>query len=289
MVQKPYIMCGMVERWKSRKSRGAVFFVAVFFATGLFVVAPNVSASPGGFYAGVSAGLERIDPVFSKDVINSALSVAVPRRGMTFSDRGSEDETTHSWGALIGYRFPLGETLYLGCELDFAFHSGSARGRLAGAGMTPTRNFLGESWPDSWSFGKEESYGVTLKLGASPEWLRALAGESSVYALAGARVVRTRLAVSFDGCPTLEDGNNACPAGTARLTGTEVRRRRMKAWTAGAGLEKKITANTALQAEVYYHDYEDEDWIAFDLNGVLVPQELSSEDTGLALRWVWFF
>ena len=243
----------------------------------------------GGFYAGVSGAVERMDPAFDKDVINGAMSVAVPRRGMTFSDRGSDEQTVHSWGALIGYRFPLGESLYLDGEVNAAFHSGSARGRLAGVGTTPTRDFLGENWPDSWSFRKEESYGVMLRLGASPDFLQALAGESSLYAMAGARVVKTRLAVSFDGCPTLEDASNACPAGTERLTGTQVRRDRMKAWTVGAGFEKRMTANAALQIEAYYNDYEEEDWIAFDLNGVLVPQELSNDDAGVALRWLWFF
>ena len=258
-------------------------------AAAALLATQTVPAASGGFYAGVSGAIERIDPAFSKDVINGAMSATGARRGRTFPDRGSEDETAHSWGVLIGYRFPLGESFYLGGEVDAAFHSGSARGRLAGVGTTPTRDFLGENWPDSWSFRKEESYGVTLKLGASPDFLQTLAGQSSIYALAGARVVRTRFAVSFDGCPALEDAGNACPAGTQRLTGTQVRRDRMRAWTLGAGFEKQVAANAALQIETYYNDYEDEDWIAFDLDGVLVPQELSNDDVGVALRWVWFF
>ena len=78
-------------------------------------------------------------------------------------------------GAVAGYRHELADSgVYLAGEVDADFRGGAADGEFNGIGMSPGRNQLGEFWADQWTFEGNRSYGIAVRLGASPAALRPL-------------------------------------------------------------------------------------------------------------------
>lgn len=242
-------------------------------------------AHAGGWYLGVSATMESFDADYEKTTINGPGS---PRGdGSVFYSDDSSDETTHGLGVLIGYRMPLGQSgLYFGGELDFTHHSGTVRGSLAEAGNVPGRNEWGEGWSEDWSYEKERSYGLTLKLGMPVEtWMGTGA---SLYALAGVRRTDTRLGLSFEGCQTETLCNNAGLTPVTESHGTTV-----TGWMAGAGFEKMLGEHTAFRTEVRYTDYENNRRTSFpdapNLDKLRIPASVDSDEFGLSLGLVRYF
>ncbi len=250
----------------------------------VLVVADTALADEGRFYVGGAATVEWLDASYGKIVENRPPS---PQGSRVFRDEGSADKTGYGFGFLAGYRLPLNERglFYLGGEVDVTLHDGTARGRLDGAGTSPGRNQLGESWPDSWSFSKDMSYGLTLRLGVRPEFLQVWEHDASVYVLAGVRQVKTRFKIGFHGClePT------SCPTPAQFTSGTQSHKLSFNAWTTGFGLEKMIGPHAALQGEVRYTGYPNKNWTSFDLDGIRVPVDVDNEEVNLLLKMVWYF
>ena len=259
-------------------------FLIVLLAGVLSSVAGVAPAAEGRFYLGVSGTAEQFDTSYDKSVINTPPS---PRSGDVFHDGDSADDWDIGLGLLLGYRLPLGagESFFLSAELDARLHDVTTRGRLAGAGDSATRNQLGESWPDDWSLEKERSYGLTLKLGANPGFLRPVLGETSLYLLAGLRLIDTKFEIDYEGC--FRPAPLCVPAEFE--AGSLSRSQDFVAWTGGVGLEKRFGERLALQGEVRYTGYADEDWLSFDLDGIQVPAELDGDDLDLSLNLILFF
>ncbi|MCE2390755.1 MAG: outer membrane beta-barrel protein [Proteobacteria bacterium] len=241
-------------------------------------------AADGRFYIGASGTAEQFDASYDKSVINTPPSL---RSGDVFHDGDSADDWDIGLGLLLGYRLPLGAdgSFFLSAELDAKLHDVTTRGRLEGVGDSATRNQLGESWPDDWSLEKERSYGLTVKLGADPVFLRPFLGETSLYLLAGLRLVDTKFEIEYDGC--FRVAPLCVPAEFE--AGSLSRSQDFVAWTGGVGLEKRFGEHLALQGEVRYTGYADEDWLSFDLDGIQVPAELDGDDLDLSLNLILFF
>ncbi len=246
------------------------------------------SAHAGDWYLGVSATAERLDADYDRATVNGPGS---PRGdGNNFRSDDVSDGTVHGLGVLIGYRMPLGRSgLYLGGELDFAHHGGTVRGYLPEDGdpLAPGRNEYGEGWDEDWSYEKERSYGLTLKLGMPVEtWAGA---GTSLYVLAGVRRIETYARLSYEGCVDV-----AVVCNDAGLTPiTESRDATVTGWTAGAGFEKALGEDTAFRAEVRYTDHENNRWTYFpaaeDLDRIRLPSAIDGDEFGLSLGLVRYF
>ena len=232
-----------------------------------------------GWYIGASGAATRFDAAYDKAVVNAPPS---PRAGQTFRDGGSEDAWGAGFGVLAGHRFELAGTLFLSAELDLHTHNPDVAGTLVGRGESPGRNQPGESWPDDWSMERNRSYGLTLKLGGSPPVLASAMGNASLYALAGVRRVKTEFGLAFHGC--LEPADCVAEQFTR---GTLTRDQDFTAWTLGAGIEKRLAERLAVQGELRFTEYPEEEWLSFNLNGIEVPAELDGDDLELSLRLIW--
>ncbi len=251
----------------------------------VLIVAGPVLAEEGRFYIGGAATVEWLDASYGKIVENGPRS---PQGQRSFADKDSVDKTGYGFGFLAGYRLPLTESgrFYLGGEVDLTLHDGTARGRLDGVGTSPGRNQPGESWPDSWSFGKDVSYGLTVRLGVRPDFLQVWEDEASVYVLAGVRHVNARFKFDSYGCFT-----PTCPTPNPfRATG-QSHDLSFVAWTSGLGLEKMIGPHAAIQGEVRYTGYPSQNWITFDLpmTSIRVPVDVDNDEVNLLLKMVWYF
>lgn len=248
----------------------------------VLVVADTAVAEEGRFYLGGAATVEWLDASYDKIVENRPPS---PQGTAVFQEEDSADKTGYGFGFLAGYRMPLTERFYVGGEVDLTLHDGTARGQLDGVGTSPGRNQPGESWPDSWSFGKDVSYGVTVRLGVRPDFLQLWEDEASVYVLAGVRHAKARFKIGFHGC--LEPA--PCPTPDQFTSGAQSHTLSFNGWTSGVGLEKMIGPHAAIQGEVRYTGYSSQDWISFDLNGIRVPVDVGNEEVNLLLKMVWYF
>ncbi len=261
----------------------------IFLPAAVAIVLPLICATvahASGWYLGVSATMESFDADYDKITINGPRS---PRGdGSVFYSDDSSDETMHGLGVLVGYRMPLSESgVYLGGELDFTHHGGTVRGRLAEAGNAPGRNEWGESWSEDWSYEKERSYGLTLKLGMPVEtWMGAGA---SLYALAGVRRADTRIGLGFEGCETEDADCN----GSNLVPGTFGRGTTVTGWMFGGGFEKMLGEHTAFRTEIRYTDYENNRWTSFpaapDLDKLRIPASVDSDEFGLSLGLIRYF
>ena len=265
----------------------AVQVLLVSLSLASSAVAGPALADAGRFYLGVTGTPEWLDTSYKKTVDNTSPHNTTARRGKVYRDRDAADATGYGFGLLAGYRRPLLDRgrLFLSSEVDIAFHGESVRGRLAGAGESEGRNQTGESWPDEWSFAKNFSYGLTCKLGTSPQVLQTLLGDANVYALAGVRRVATRFRVRFHGCPLAE----GCPPGDF-ITGTTTHAETFTAWTAGAGLEKLFGSRLGLRGEVRYLGYlaEGRDFHN-EGDAVFIPVRLDTDEVTLSLTLAWYF
>ncbi len=247
----------------------------------------TASANDGRFYVGVTVPVERVDASYNKTVDNTQSSN--PRRGQTFQDHDSDDTFAYGIGFLAGYRIPLlsdEDGFYVSTEIDLAFHGGQVKGQLPGKGESPGRNQPGESWPDRWSFEKDRSYGLTIKLGGSPGVLQSW--DTSVYVLGGIRLIQAQFANHYRGCLALVD----CTSTTQPefVEGTTSRDLDYTAWTYGAGVEKMLSKQLGLRVETRYTQYNSQRWVElFSDVGVRVPTNIDADDVGLLMSLAWYF
>ena len=263
------------------------FLIAVVAAT-LLCGADVALGQEGRFYVGTTGVLELLDATYAKTTDNTDPRNISPQRGKVYRDTDSDTEVGSGFGLLAGYRRLVGQSgLYLSGELDVTLHGGSVRIQQDGVGESEGRNQYGENWPDSWAFEKDWSYGFTLKLGVSPALLRKWAGpDTSVYALAGVRRLRTRMRVAYAGCPSATE---FCPP-AAFVSGADAWTEHLIGWTSGIGLEKLLGENLALRGEFRYIGYESHDWLSLPDGGrIRVPAEMDSDEVDLSLGLVWYF
>ena len=272
--------------------------LAALVCTAAWVGAPGLSsAMEEGFYMGLSASAGNLDATTSKTTDNTHPMNTTPSSGRTFHTRDSDTRTTSGFGILGGYTFHLNDRgLYLSGEVDLVHHGGEARGLLKWVKDSAARQKAGndsdwaesgESWPDDWTFEKDYSYGVTLRLGGQPDFLASLLGPGSgLYVLAGVRRIEASYTTAYEGCPV----NAGCPGGRgdeSYVRGFGRTDRDFTAWTAGVGLHTPVGDRFGAQVETYYTDFDEEDLLLLDNTHepyIRVPHALDVEEIGLRLR-----
>ncbi len=234
------------------------------------------------FYIGITYTLERLYASYEK--ITEIHNPSSQQNGNIYQDNSSANGTVYGFGFILGCRIPLNKKgLYLNVEPDIIYNDGKIEGYLIGKGESEGRNQYGESWPEEWTFEKETSYALTLKLGGEPRFLRSQ--DASIYALAGIRRVEVQFQAHYTGCPVPEpcSNNDEFMSGTLRKSPDFI------AVTSGIGLEKMIRKNIGFQTEVRYTGYKNEEWISLPDDGkVKVPAEIDNAEISLLLRLVWY-
>ena len=255
-----------------------------------------------GFHIGISASAEDLDASLSKTVDNTHPMNSTPSSGRTFQVRDSDTKTTSGLGLLAGYSFRLNDRgLYLSAEVDLTYHSGKVRSRLRWirdsearerAGRDPDFPLTGESWPDDWTFEKDYSYGLTLRLGGQPDFLASMLGPGSgLYALLGIHRTEAEYVNTYEGCLA----SAGCPEGREDASYTRGSDRTdldFTSWSAGIGLHAPVGDRLGIQIEAHYTDYDEEDLLLLDGASepyVRVPQTLDAEELGLRLRLLRYF
>ena len=261
------------------------------------------SAKDGRFYIGLSASAENLDATFSKTTDNAHPSNETPSMGQIFHNRDSDTKTGTGFGIVVGCQRPLHYgSLYWSGEVSLSYHSGKARGRLpwikdastraAGGASDPDWPESGEGWPDFWTFEKDRSHGLSLRLGGQPGFLAVMFGEGSgLYILAAVHRVKGKFTVTYEGC----SANQGCPNGVedeSYTRGIDKINRDYTAWTFGAGVHTSVAEQMDLQVEVYHSEYDREVISPFDGNQepyLEIHQEPDAEETGLRLRLLRYF
>ena len=279
------------------RSKTLMFAVVLAFTPGLS------SAMDEGFYIGLSAAAENLDATFSKTTDNTHPKNGTPSMGEVFHNRDSDTKTSNGFGIVAGYQRPLHYgSLYWSGEISLSYHSGKARGRLpwiknpdaraAGGDSNPDWPQSGEGWPDFWTFEKDRSHGLSLRLGGQPDFLTAALGEGSgLYVLAAVHRIKGEFTVTYEGC----SANNGCTDGkedASYTRGSDKVDRDYTAWTFGAGVHTSVAEQTGLQVEVYHTEYEKEIFSLLDSSQepyVEIPQEPDARETGLRLRLLRYF
>ena len=261
---------------------GTLLAAAAGLAAGLSLAEPAFAQDRRGFHFGIAMPLERAGVTYEKAVDNTdpETLVPAPRGGQVFEDEGSASGLNPGLALLAGYRWALGGGMYLGAEADFVFHRGTLEAQLEGSGTSPSGRQLGEVWPDDWSFEKQSSYGVTVRLGGSPGGLASR--DESVYVLAGLRRVAAQMTVNWHGCLS------PIPCTPDQFTsGADPRDLDFLAWTVGVGFEKGLGERVAIRAEGRYAGYGEESWVAdFPEVRVTVPTSVRGGGPGLSLMLV---
>lgn len=265
-----------------RHSAGSAFGIgchAVLLAAGL-LAAPAAVADGGRFHIGIQASAADAEPEFGRVFHNRRQDVPAGL-GRILRDRDEDSEALTGGGLLLGYRRAFAEGLFWEAELDAAVHGGTARGRLAGVGVSPGRNQAGESWPYRWRFEKDRSFGLTLRLGGSPAFLHTLAGSgSSLHLLAGIRRVRNNFGYHARGCTR----GGGC-TDDQYLDSDQHWEFYQTAWSFGGGLEVPLGADFALRGELRHTRYEKHRWGQYytDIANVF---QLDMRETELALALI---
>ena len=261
---------------------GKLLAVSVSLAAGLTAAEPAAAQDRRGFRFGIAIPVERTGVTYEKAVDNTdpETLVPAPRSGQVFEDEGSASGPLAGLALLAGYRWPLGGGTFLSAEADLALHRGSLEAQLAGSGTSPSGRQLGEVWPDEWSFEKQRSYGVTMRLGGSPGALGSR--EEGVYLLAGLHRVTAQMTVNWHGCLS------PVPCTPDQFTsGTDPRDLDFLTWTVGVGFEKGLGERLAIRAEGRYASYGEENWVAdFPEVRVTVPTSVRGGGPGLSLMLV---
>jgi len=246
--------------------------------------ANNSFARDGQFYFGITTAAEWLDTSYDKTVDNTDPSNDLPNKGNIYHDKDSTDGWVYGFGILAGYRMPIGQSgVFISGEIDAATHNSKVEGRLNGEGTSEGRNQLGENWPENWNFQKNQSYGLTLKLGGSPEFLQLY--EADLYAIAGVRLLQTEFNANYTGCevPT------PCTSADDFTSGTLSQDQDFIAWTGGVGLEKIIGEKLAIRGEIRYTIYEKENWVTlFNEEKIRVPAEIDNNEGSLSLSLIWY-
>ena len=252
---------------------------AALLVVGLLAV-QAAAASDGRFHIGLQATAVDVEPEFGRVFHNHTQAVPAGL-GRILRDRDENSEALTGAGLFLGYRRIFADGLFLEAELDAAVHGGTARGRLPGVGISPGRDQAGESWPYRWRFEKDHSFGLTLRLGGHPAFLRALTdADSSLYLLAGVRRARNSFGYRSRGC-TLGDGctDDQYIDGNPRWNFYQT------GWSFGGGMEIPLGADFALRGELRHTQYEKHRWGQYfpDISNVF---RLDMRETELALALI---
>ena len=148
-----------------------------------------------GLYIGAAAAAAFYEVDYHKSVDSRNPLNVSSNTGQIFFAADSADDTTWDAGLLLGYRLGFGPVT-LDLEGDFVSHSGTASGRLPGAGSSPERNQLGEVWPEDWSLAKDRSYGITARLGTG--FFAPLGAR--IYVFGGMRRLEADFKTAYTGC-----------------------------------------------------------------------------------------
>lgn len=262
-----------------------------------------------GVYIGISAAAEDLDVSVFKTLDNTPDGNMTLSQGKIFTERDSDTKTASGFGFVLGYQRPLRHgSLYWSGEINLAYHGGKARGRLEGTEDVAARETyndahdpdlpafsvgpqVGESWPERWTFEKDYSYGVTLRLGGRPEFLTsALGPDAGLYVLAGVHRIETEYVNTSTGCfevpPARCTSEEDFEASTVRTD------RDYTAWTLGMGVQASLAEQIGLQVETYYMDYDSESLVQLDGTEdlrVRAMHELDAEEVGLRMRLLRYF
>ncbi|MCY4428248.1 MAG: outer membrane beta-barrel protein [Halieaceae bacterium] len=286
---------------------GILSFTAILAGSPVF-------AMDEGFYLGLSATAEAVDVSVFKTVDNTIDGNSSLSRGKQFTERPTESNTISGFGILAGYSFPLNDQgLYLSGEFDLVYHGGKVSGTLEGTEDADARKTyndandpdlpsfatgpqVGENWPERWSFEKDYSYGLTLRLGGQPDFLASAFGPGAgLYVLAGVRRTEAEYINSNNGCsviPTSPTSGPFCLKETDFVPGVVRTEKDYTAWTVGAGLHAPITERIGMHAEAYYMDYDSEPLVQLDGSEdlrVRAVHEPDAEEYGLRLKLLWSF
>ena len=259
---------------------GLVFGI---FVPGVFWILTGTALAQGSrFYVGVPVMAERLNVFYEKTVDNTDPRNISPSKGRVYRADDSSAGTAGDVGFLAGYRIPLGPSgVFLSGEGDLTFPSGAVQGHFDGAGASESRSQLGENWPEDWSFEKNRSYGLTVRLGAGISMFSGL----SVYALAGLRRLDATLSADYVGCFSSE----LCTTAEEFTSGTFKYDEDFTGWTTGGGLEKRL-GNAAIRGELRYTDYRSAGRIVpYDDLGIKVPIGLEADGIGLLVSLLWYF
>ena len=262
-----------------------------------------------GVYIGISAAAEELDVSVFKTIDNTPDGNMTLSQGKIFTERDSDTKTASGFGFVLGYQCPLHYgSLYWSGEINLTYHGGKARGRLEGTEDVEARKThndetdpdlpafsvgpqTGENWPERWTFEKDYSYGVTLRLGGRPEFLTsALGPDAGLYVLAGVRRVEAEYVNTGTGC--FEVPPALCTSEEGFKTDTVRTDRDYTAWTLGMGVHAALAEQIGLQIETYYMDYDSESLVQLDGTEnlrVRAVHEPDAEEIGLRMRLLRYF
>ena len=266
-------------------------------------------AAQEGFYIGISAAAEDLDAEVFKTVDNTPAGNVSLSQGKIFTEQDSDTKTGNGFGFVLGYQDPLGTgSLYWSGEINLAYHSGKARGTLEGTEDVAARKTyndandtdlpafsvgpqVGENWPERWTFEKDHSYGVTLRLGGRPDFLTsALGQDAGLYVLAGVRRIEAEYVNIGTGCFKVPP---ALCASAGEFSDSVVSTDRdYTAWMLGAGIHAPVAEQVGLQIETYYMEYESEPLVQLDGTEELkvrAVHEPDAEELGLRVRLLRYF
>lgn len=272
------------ERENMQPVHQKIVLSAILMTCALLGFTGTSLARSGQFYFGITATGEWLETSYDKTVDNTDPSNDLPRKGEIYRGKDSIDGTAYGAGILAGYRVLIGEgNFFISSEIDAALHGDKVEGTFSGAGTSEGRNQLGENWPERWSFEKKRSYGLTLRLGGSPELLQTY--KTNLYAAAGVRLVQTKFNADYTGCPV----PTPCTSPDDFESGTLSRDPNLTAWTGGMGLEKMIGEKLAVRSEIRYTIYEKENWVSFaNERKIRVPAEIDTNETSLSISLIWY-
>ncbi|GEM_PF-933952 len=293
-----------------KMNQSAILLPALLVCTVFLASAPApVAAVQKGIYIGISAAAEDLDVSAFKILDNTPDGNMALSQGKIFTERDSDTKTASGFGLVFGYQGPLHYgSLYWSGEINLAFHSGKARGRLEGTEDVAARKThndandpdlpafstgpqVGENWPERWTFEKDHGYGVTLRLGGRPEFLTsALGPDAGLYVLAGAHRIEAEYVNTATGCfevpPALCTSEADFGASTVRT------KRDYTTWTLGVGVHAPVAEQVGLQIETYYRGYDSESLVQLDGTEDLrirAAHELDAEEIGLRMRLLRYF
>ena len=283
---------------------------ATLACTAMLAGSPGPSAAAQeGFYLGVSAVAEELDFSVFETIDNTPDGNMTLSRGKIFTGRASDTKTASGFGIVFGYQSSLHYgSLYWSGEINLAYHSGKARGRLEGTEDVAAREAYnaendpdlppfsvgpqaGDNWPERWTFEKDYSYGVTLRLGGQPEFLTSSLGpDAGLYVLAGVRRVEAEYANAGTGC--FETPPELCLSEEDFGPFAGRTDRDYTAWILGTGVHVPVAERIGLQVETYYMDYDSESLVHLDGTEDLrirAVNELDVEELGLRMRLLRYF
>ena len=254
---------------------------AAYLGVALFALAmPPKAMAEAGLYVGLAVVGAQYGATYDKTVDNTlANNASMLFAGQRLHSDDSANGITYDAGVLLGFRGTLG-LLYYGIEVDWMAHQGSVSGHLEGVGTTPLRNQIGENWPEDWELAKDQSYGLTLRIGRDMPFTN-----TTGYVLAGVRRVEAGFARTYTGC--LLPGQICGPSQfqSASESFDEV----FNAFVLGVGMEQPL-AGVVLRGELRYVAHGSaSQLVLFDDLGVRVPTSLEASEVGLGVSVVWTF